>query len=228
MIDSIFRDPGIPDGEKCVYTIGIADRTPTIDLVSVTGRDSDGYRSIIRAGSGDGDFTITVEQRFQRAGDRLLAADYRAETRSGTEIVSREEAQFLGTSHLQIGDGVAPFPIDLMPLAGGMTLLRGLEFAEGAEADIPLWLAFSIHIPLNAVVEHRTVVDVPAGTFESWQLRLRPRLAGLNSILEKMLSGFLPPAVVHIEAAPPHRMVRFEFPTGPMPWDPRGLMELVI
>ncbi|MET7771711.1 hypothetical protein [Nocardia sp. NPDC005366] len=227
MIDTIFRDPGIPDGEKSVYTVGVADQPPTLDLVSVIGHDGDGYRSIVQAGSGDGTFTITVEQRFQRAGDRIRAANYRAETRSGATVVSREEADFLGTSHLQFGGGVAPFPTDLMPLAGGLTLLRGLDFTEGVEEDIALWLAFSVHIPLSAKVEQRTVVDVPAGRIDCWQIRLRPRLSGLNSVLEKMLGGFLPPAVAHVEAAPPHRVVRFGFPTGPMPWDPRGLMELV-
>lgn len=226
MIDTIFRDPGIPDGEKSVYTVRIADGPSTLDLVSTIGHDQDGYRSIVQVGPGAGNFTITVEQRFQRAGDRLLAAEYRAETRSGTRVVSREEADFLGTAHLQFGGGIAPFPADLMPLAGGLTLLRGLDFAEGAEEHIPLWLAFSVHIPLSAKVEQRTLVEVPAGPIDCWQVRLRPRLSGLNVLLEKMLSGFLPPAVAHFEANAPHRMVRFSFPTGPMPWDPRGLMEL--
>ncbi|MET8654561.1 hypothetical protein [Nocardia aurea] len=227
MIDTLFRDPGIPDGEKCVYTVAVAQGPPALDLVGVIDHDGHGYRSTIRAGSGDGDFTITVEQRFQRTGDRLRAATYRAETRSGATVVSREEANFLGTAHLQIGDGVAPFPADLMPLAGGLTLLRGLEFIEGAEENIALWLAFSVHIPLSTKVEQRTVVEVPAGRIDCWQIRLRPRLSGLNSLLEKMLGGFLPPVVAHVEAAPPHRLIRVDFPTGPMPWDPRGSMELV-
>ncbi|GAA5057438.1 hypothetical protein [Nocardia callitridis] len=227
MSDTVFRDPGIPDGEKSVYAVSIADQRPTLDLVSVIGHDRDGYRSIIEAGSGDGNFSITIEQRFERAGDRLLAASYRAETRSRATVVSREEANFLGTAHLQIGEGVAPFPTDLMPLAGGITLLRGLDLVAGAEANIAMWLAFSVHIPLDVKVEHRGVIEVPAGGIDCWQIRLRPRLSGLNNMLAKVLSGFLPPAVVHIEDAAPHRLVRFAFPTGPMPWDPRGQMELV-
>ncbi|WP_157101204.1 hypothetical protein [Nocardia shimofusensis] len=227
MIDTIFRDPGIPDGEKCVYAVSVADGPPALDLTSVIGHDGDSYRSILQAGSGDGHFALTVEQRFQRVDDRLRAATYRAETRSGATVVSREEADFLGTTHLQIGDGIAAFPEDLMPLAGGLTLLRGLDFAEGVEENIPLWLAFSVHVPISAKVEQCTVVEVPAGAIDCWQVRLRPRLTGLNSMLEKMLGGLLPPAVAHIEAAAPHRMVRLGFPTGPMPWDPRGVMELV-
>ncbi|GAB2657159.1 hypothetical protein [Nocardia goodfellowii] len=227
MRDTIFRDPVIPDGEKSVYAVSIADQAPAFDLVSVIGHDGPDYRSIVHAGAVTGEFTITVEQRFQRAGDRLRVAGYRAETRSGTRVVSREEADFLGTEHVQIGVGVGPFPVDLMPLAGGLTLLRGLDFTEGAETEIALWLAFSVHIPVSAKIEQRTVIEVPAGRFDCWQVRLRPRLSGLNPMLEKLLSGFLPPAVVHVEAAAPHRMVRLGFPTGPMPWNPRGLMELV-
>jgi len=227
MSDSIFRDPGIHDGEKSVYAVSVADQPAAVDVVSVIGHDSDGYRSIIEAGSGDGNFAITVEQRFRSMDGRLQTVSYRAETRSGTTVVSREEANFLGATHLQIGDGLAPFPADLMPLAGGLTLLRGLDFAEGAEKNIALWLAFSVHIPVSAKIEHCTVVDVPAGSIDCWQIRLRPRLSGLNAMLEKMLSGFLPPAVVHMEVAAPHRMIRLAFPTGPMPWDSRGQMELV-
>lgn len=227
MNDTIFRDPGIPDGEKCVYTVGVADGPPGLELSSVIGHDGDSYRSIIQVGSADGHFALTVEQRFRRAGDRIRAAAYRAETLSGAAVVSREEANFLGTDHLQIGQGITAFPDDLMPLAGGLTLLRGLDFTEGVEEHIPLWLAFSVHVPLSAKIEQRTVVDVPAGAIDCWQVRLRPRLTGLNSMLEKMLGGLLPPAVAHLEAAAPHRVVRFGFPTGPMPWDPRGVMELV-
>ncbi|MFC9894866.1 hypothetical protein ACFVMC_14360 [Nocardia sp. NPDC127579] len=227
MNDSVFRDPGIPDGEKCVYTVSVADEPPGLDIVSVIGHDDADYLSIVQAGSGDGAFAITVEQRFQRAGEHLRAASYRAETRSGGTVVSREQALFLGTTHLQIGDGIAPFPAELMPLAGGLTLLRGLELTEGAETDIALWLAFSVHIPLTARVEKRTVVEVPAGQIDCWQIRLRPRLSGLSVMIEKVLGSFLPAGVAHIEADRPHRLVRFGFPTGPRPWDPRGLMELV-
>jgi hypothetical protein len=226
-VHSAFRDPGIPDGEKSVYIATIADRAPKLDLVSVVAHDGDGYRSIVEAGLGNGNFAMTIEQRFLRSGDRLRAEHYRAETRSGATVVSREEANFLDTVHLQFGGGIAPFPADVMPLAGGLTLLRGLNFAEGAEECVDLWLAFSVHIPLGAKVEQRTVVEVPAGRIGCWQVRLRPRLSGLNMMLEKVLAGFLPPAVAHFDAAPPHRLVRLGFPTGPMPWDPRGLLELV-
>ncbi|MQY26004.1 hypothetical protein [Nocardia aurantia] len=225
MSNTVFRDPGIPDGEKSVYTVSIGDQPPALDVVSVTGHDARGYTSVVQLIAGE--FTVTVEQRFQRTADRLRATHYRAETRSGATLVSREEANFLGTPHLQIGTGIAPFPTDLMPLAAGLTLLRGLDLTEGAETNIALWLAFSVHIPVNAKVERDTVIETPLGPIDCRQVRLRPRLSGLHTMLEKMLTGFLPPVVVHLEATPPHRMIRCAFPTGPMPWDPRGVLELV-
>ncbi|UAK30402.1 hypothetical protein K8O92_21020 [Nocardia asteroides] len=226
-MDNAFRDPGIPDREKSVYTVTIADRPSKLDVVSVVAHDGDGYRSTLEAGLGHGIFAMTIEQRFQRSGDRLQAEHYRAETRTGTTVVSREEANFLDTVHLRFGGGIAPFPANVMPLAAGLTLLRGLDFTEGAEECVDLWLAFSVHVPLGAKVEQRTVVEVPAGRVSSWQVRLRPRLSGLNTMVEKVVGGFLPPAVAHFETAAPHRLVRLGFPTGPMPWDPRGVMELV-
>ncbi|MFF0490021.1 hypothetical protein ACWDSJ_11240 [Nocardia sp. NPDC003482] len=222
-----FRDPGIPDGEKSVYTVTVAERPPKLDLISVVGHDGDGYRSIVEVSLGHGNFAMTVEQRFQRAGGLLRAENYRAETRSGTTVVSREEANFLGTAHLQFGGGLAPFPDNVMPLLGGLTLLRGLDFTEGAEELVDLWLAFSVSIPFAVKVEHTAEIDVPAGCRTGWQVRLRPRFTGLNMLMEKVIGGFLPPSVAHFEADPPHRLVRLSFPTGPMPWDPRGLLELV-
>ncbi|MEU8898742.1 hypothetical protein [Nocardia sp. NPDC048505] len=227
MSESSFRDPGIPDGEKSVYVCGLVDQPPGFDLVSVTHHDGDGYRSLVQVTPSYGSFAITVEQLFQRAGGQLRAATYRAETVSGATVVSREEAAFLGTTHLQIGGGLAPFPTGLVPLAGVLTLLRGLDLTEGATAELNLWLAFSVHIPVTAKVEQCVPVGVPAGLIECWPIRLRPRLAGMNPMFEKILGGFLPPAVVYIEAAPPHRTVRVGFPTGPLPGDPRALLELV-
>ncbi|MGK8488933.1 hypothetical protein [Nocardia asiatica] len=55
-----FRDPGIPDGEKSVYTVTVADRPPKLDLISVVTHDGDGYRSILEAGLGPRHFAMTM------------------------------------------------------------------------------------------------------------------------------------------------------------------------
>ncbi|WP_280381978.1 hypothetical protein [Nocardia wallacei] len=222
-----FRDPGIPDGEKSVYAVGIADRPQRHELTSVVARETGGYRSTTEAYVGAENLALTIEQRFQRTGEWLRAQDYLAETRSGDTVVSREEAHFVDTTHLRLGGDIEPFPPNVMPLLGGMTLLRGLDFTEGATESLELWLAFSLHWPLTARVDKQLVVEVPAGSFTCWQVLLRPGFAHVNSLLDKMIGGLLPPSVAHFEAAPPHRLVRFGFPTQPMPSAPRGLIELV-
>ncbi|WP_327099423.1 hypothetical protein OIE68_11845 [Nocardia vinacea] len=222
-----FRDPGIPDGEKSVYTVGIADQPHRFEVTSVVAHEDGGYRSTVEMRPGDGDPTIRIEQRFQRVDGWLRAEDYRAETRSGNTVVSREDAHFVDTTHLQFGSGISPFPSNIMPLIGGLTLLRGLDFSEGAVESLDLWLAFSVHWPLAARVAKQTTIDVPAGRLSSWPVHLRPGFAHVNSFLDKVIGGLIPSSIAHFDAAPPHRLVRFSFPTEAMPSDPRGLMELV-
>ncbi|MFX0578209.1 hypothetical protein [Nocardia nepalensis] len=222
-----FRDPGIPDGEKSVYTVGAVDQPHRFEVTSVVAHDDDGYHSTVEARPGDGNPTIRIEQRFRRIDGWLRAEDYRAETRSGGSVVSREEAHFVDTTHFQFGSGIAPFPSNVMPLIGGLTLLRGLDFTEGAVASLDLWLAFSVHWPLASRVDKRTMVDVPAGRMISWPVHLRPAFAHVNTMLDKVIGGFIPSSVAHFEAAPPHRLVRFSFPTEANSSNPRGLMELV-
>ncbi|WP_459958719.1 hypothetical protein [Nocardia sp. IFM 10818] len=225
-MNGTFRDPGIDDGEKSVYRIGIADRSQRFLVGHTVGHDGDRYVSVLTAGVGES-FEITVEQRFLRAGGHLRAESYRARTRSGDVVVSREEAYFLGTRHLQFGGAIEPFPANVMPLIGGLTLLRGLEFRKGAKAEFDVWLAFSVHWPLRTRVEKLTAVAVPPGRIDCWQVRVRPSFAHVNTVLDTVIAGFLPPFVAHFAAQAPHRLVRFGFPTGPMPWNPRGVLELV-
>ncbi|PXX71339.1 hypothetical protein DFR70_101761 [Nocardia tenerifensis] len=221
-----FRDPVIPDGEKSVYLVGVADEPPAFEVTSVVTRAAHDYYSTVEVRAADGDPTITVEQRFSRVDGWLRAADYRAETRSRQTVVSREEAHFLDTTHLQFGSGVGPFPPNVMPFIGGLTLLRGLDFAEGTEIPLDLWLAFSVHWPVTARVQKQAVVDVPAGRAATWPVHLRPGFAHVNSLLDKMIGGFIPSSFAHFDVEPPHRLVRFDFPTEPGS-APRGVMELV-
>ncbi|MFB8275221.1 hypothetical protein [Nocardia colli] len=221
-----FRDPVIPDGEKSVYAVGVPEQAQAFELTSVMTRAERDYHSTVELRAGDGNPTITIEQRFSRVGGWLRAADYRAETRSQNTVVSREEAHFLDTTHLQFGSGVGPFPPNVVPFAGGLTLLRGLDFAEGVEISLDLWLAFSVHWPVTARVLKRTTVDVPAGRLPSWPVHLRPGFAHVNSLLDKMIGGFIPSAIAYFETEPPHRLVQFSFPTEPTT-APRGQMELV-
>lgn len=228
---TVFRDPWIPDGEKSVYSIRPADQPQGFEMTNLIVREPGGYLSTVEAriggaGRGGTDLSMTIEQRFKRAGERLRAEHYRAETRSGSTVVSREEATFLHTTHLQLGAGPAPFPLNIMPIAGGLTLLRGLDFTEGHVEQIDVWLAFSVHWPLIAKIEKRLTVEVPAGSVPCWQVRLRPGFAQVNMLLDKVIGGILPPFIAHFEEAPPHRLVRMSFPTQLALSGQRALMEL--
>ncbi|MEU6558601.1 hypothetical protein [Nocardia nova] len=223
---TLFRDPGIPDGEKCRYTVVTDGRSSGFELTSVVTHENGGYRTQLEASSRDGELELTIDQRFGRVDGFLRAEDYRAETRSRGLVVSREEAHFVDTVHLPIGGAPAPFPTDIMPIAGGLTLLRGLDLTEGSIQSIDTWLAFSVHWPLVARADKSSTVEVGAGEIECRQVRLRPSFSQVNTLLDKMIGGLLPPFVAHIEQAPPHRLVRLSFPTELALSAPRSVIEL--
>ena len=220
-----FLDPGISDGEKSVYALRVEGNDGATEITSLIEHEDDTYVSSIMASTGT-DFAFFVEQTFHRRGATMSAHRYKAETRSAGEVVSREEGNFSNTKHIQFGGNVAEFPRNVMPLVGGLTLMRGLDFRKGAKQTVHVWLAFSICWPLEVKVEKKTRVDVPAGAFDVWQVRVRPSFGHISGLLDKVVSGFLPPFIAHFETSQAHRMVRFSFPSGPMPWNPRGVLEL--
>lgn len=220
-----FRDPGIADGEKSVYSVRVGEGSQGTELVSLIEHDADSYLSSVETGSADS-FSVKVEQRIRRAAGKMEIDSYKAETLFEDRLVSREEGYFAGTQHLQFGGELKPYPKGVMPLIGGLTLLRGLDFQRGAKSKLDLWLGFSICWPLEAKVEKRTRVDIAGGSFDAWQVRIRPGFSHINSLLDKVIAGFLPPFVAHFEAGGSHRLVRFSFPSGPLPWNPRGVLEL--
>ncbi|WP_067680175.1 hypothetical protein [Nocardia miyunensis] len=189
---TVFRDPGIPDGERTACTVLVEDRPGRLDLTGVITRERDGYASVIEARAEAGDFEMTVHQRFRRFEQGLHAESYCAESRSGGVVVSREEGRFLGVAHLQFGGMITPFQANVMPLLGGLILLRGLDFTEGAEESVDLWLAYSVHLPLSARIEQCANIDVPAGRIRCRQVRLRPRLPQLNMMADKVIGAMLP------------------------------------
>ncbi|WP_258196590.1 hypothetical protein [Nocardia farcinica] len=174
----------------------------------------------------NGGFEVSVTQRFRRAAGAVTAESYCCESRDSGKLVSREEGRFHGTRHIQFGGALQPFPSKTMPLLGAATLLRGMEFRKGAKTKVDLWLAFSVHWPAEAKVEKRTLIDVPVGRVEAWEVRIRPSFAHINGLLDKMIQGLLPPFIAHFDAAAGHRLLRFSFPTGPLPWHPRGLLAI--
>lgn len=220
----LFRDPGIAHGEEMHYRASAGGAATTTDIQTRIEHDGDG-RYLHFANVDQDGLRIAIEQSFTRDDGFLRAEHYRMETRSDGKVVSREEGYFQETRHVQFGGDVGPFPRDVLPLVGGMVGLRGLEFRRGAKRTVNLWLAFSVHWPIEVKVERSERVRIPAGEFEAWRVKVRPSFAQISGILDRLVGGLLPDFTLHFDTADGHRMLRFEFPTGPMPWNPKGLLE---
>ena len=90
---------------------------------------------------------------------------------------------------------------------------------------MPIWLANTVFWEISLHVEKHETVTVPAGTFDAWRVRARPSFEQIGTALDRLVGALLPPFVLHFEAQPTHRFLRFEFPTGPFRWNPRGVIE---
>ena len=66
---------------------------------------------------------------------------------------------------------------------------------------------------------------MPAGNIDAWKVRVRPSLEEVSAQLDRLVQPLIPPINLHFQADPPHRLLRFEFPTGPFPWNPTGVIE---
>jgi hypothetical protein len=226
-VDGAFRDPDIPDGERTAYRGVIGGETVGTGEITVHHASENGhelYRQELAADA-PGDNAYRLEATFRRARGNIHAETYRLETRQGGDHVATEEGRFRQVKPLHWGGEARAYPRDLVPLLGCAIALRGLEFAPGEERSLSVWLANSVYWEVSAVVQKRETVSVPAGDVEAWPVRLRPSLEQVNASLDKLVGSFLPPIVTHFAAEPPHRLVRFAFPTGPFPWSPAGLVE---
>jgi hypothetical protein len=171
-----------------------------------------------------GEMAYTLEfEALRRRG--LLADRYRLTTRHADRAVAVEEGWFREVSVLGWGGEVERYPSDVAPLLGCALMLRGLEFERGADRSFALWLANTVHWEIYVRVERRERVTVPAGTIDAWRVRARPSFHMVGRALDRLVGALLPPFVLHFDAEPPHRFLRFAFPTGPFPWNPRGLIE---
>lgn len=219
-----YRDPQIADGERSVYRLALAadaEATEVISTVTLDGEDT----YVLSMSVPHPLLNVAVEQRFARRDGHVTPISYLAETHSSGKLVSREEGYFDGTSHIQFGGKVLPYPRDVVPLLGGILALRGLDFSKGATLRFNVWLAFSVYWQLDLKVERRERITVPATTTEAWRVKIRPSFAQINGLLDRIVGGLLPDFTLHFEAADPHRLLRFSFPTGPFPWNPKGLVE---
>jgi hypothetical protein len=222
-----FRDPGIPDGETGRYRGSIdGDRvgggTLRIEHLGEGGERI--YRQHIEMTVRE-HMRYALEVDFLRAAGGLRARRYRLTTAHDDTPVSVEEGWFEGISALHWGGDLVPYPADITPLLGCAVALRGMDFARGERRSVPLWLANTVWWEIEVRVERRERISVPAGAFDAWRVRARPSFGQVAGALDRVIGMLLPPFVLHLETAEPHRFLRFEFPTGPFPWNPRGLIE---
>ena len=172
-----------------------------------------------------GEMAYALEFEALRRRGQLLADHYRLESRHGERAVAVEEGWFREVSVLGWGGQVDRYPGDVSPLLGCAVMLRGLEFERGAERSFALWLANTVYWEVALKVERRERITVPAGTFDTWRTRARPSFHMIGGALDRLVGMLLQPFVLHFDAEPPHRFLRFAFPTGPFPWNPRGIVE---
>ena len=222
-VDPPFSDPAIPDGERTSYRGTIAGESVGSGELRVEASE-DAYVARLETRILDG-FNQTIEMTFSRARGMVRAESYRAESRDGERPVSVEEGWFREVRGLHWGGELQPYPSNVTPLLGCALALRGLEFVKGERHHLALWLANSVWWEIALHVHRRERIDVPAGSFDAWRVTAHPQFEPIGAALNRVVQAVLPPFRLHFDAEPPHRLLRFSFPTGPFPWNPRGLIE---
>lgn len=186
----------------------------------------DGAREFVQEIEGEafGRLAGTVETRFRRRGGELLAASQASELRDREREVFRDSAAFRDVQVPQFGGEVMAYPREMVPAPALALALRVLPLADKARFLPRAWLTAIVHWPLDVRVEKRERVTVPAGSFESWRIRLRPSLLDVAQALDELSANVVPPVVAHV-TVDGQRLVRLAFPTGPGRADPPGLLE---
>ncbi len=223
MSDGPFADPEIPDGERTHYR-GLVDGHPAGEGWLAIEATAEAYveRAEIHLAEG---VSSVLELRFARRRGTVLAESYRLESFDGEKPVAREEGWFRNVRALGWGGEVRPYPRNLTPLLGCALALRGLEFEADTRHEFAAWLANTLTWELEAHVEHRETASVPAGELDAWLVQVRPRFEALGGTVDRLVGALIPPFRLHFGAEAPHRLLRFSFPTGPFPWNPRGVIE---
>lgn len=222
-IDPPFSDPRIPDGERTTYRGTISGREVGTGELAVDASD-DAYTARLETRILDG-FNQTIEIAFSRARGVVRAERYRAESRDGDSPVAVEEGWFRDVRGLHWGGELQPYPSNVTPLLGCAISLRGLEFVKGERHNLALWLANTVWWEIALHVHKRERIEVAGRDHDAWRVTAHPAFEPIGAALNRVVQAILPPFVLHFDADGSHRLLRFSFPTGPFPWNPRGLIE---
>ncbi|MDT4905846.1 MAG: hypothetical protein QOH52_3862 [Pseudonocardiales bacterium] len=221
-----YRDPNVPDGETTVYRLALASGGQHAEVTSRVEHDGPD-RYLLHMEVPHDELDVRAELAFARRDGLVTASSYQLEARNDGRLVSREEGYFEDTSHIQFGGKIAPYPKDLVPLLGGILALRGLDFSRGVSRRLNIWLAFSAYWQVDLKVEKRETISLPVGRIDAWRVKVRPSFAQISGLLDKIVGGLLPDFTLHFAVDDAHRMLRFTFPTGPFPWNPKGVVEAI-
>ena len=222
-MDGAFGDPGITAAERATYRGLIGDDEiggGTLFTEPIAGGVEQRIEMLVA-----GHARYVMRSRFAIRNGQLLCEDYALETFSGDTRIAREEGAFRDVQTLQWGGELKPYPRSTTPLLACATAIRGIDFEKGRKRSFAVWLANTLFWQVDLVVERRERVTVPAGEFDAWRVRVRPSFHELGRALDRIVATILPPFVIHMEGTSPHRFLRFSFPTGPFPWNPRGRIE---
>lgn len=219
-----FNDPGIPDGERVAYRGFVGDDEAGSGEITVAA-EPDFYRQSVNARiAGRAELHATTV--FRRRSGTIHAETHEMQTLDGdAPPVTVEQARFRGPKVVHWGAELESFPRDLTPLLGGALALRGLELENGARRSFSAWVVSGIYWQVDTKVEKREKIELPAGELEAWRVRLRPSFEQVDKALDSLMDGLVPPIVAHLEAEPPHRLLRLRFPSGPFKWNPPAVIE---
>lgn len=226
-MDEPFEDPDIPHGEATSYR-GLVGGREIGTGTMVVEQEGEGARGAYRqriSMAVEGELHYDLDLRFARINRTLVADSYHLETRGPEGPIAVEEGWFRDVRGLRWGGDLAPYTRSVTPLLGCALALRGFGFERGAHRRFELWLANTVTWEVEAHVERIERIGVPAGPAQAWRVRVRPSFEHVTKVLDRVIGLLLPPFILHFDAEPPHRMLRFEFPTGPFRWNPRGLIE---
>lgn len=222
-----FNDPEIPHGERTAYRGLIGGEEAGSGEVLVERAATDGrdlYRqSVIARVAGRAELRSATT--FRRRSGRIHAEAHEMQSFGDGEPVSEGQARFRGVKVLQWGGEMESYPRDLTPLLGCAVALRGLDFEQGAQRGLSVWLASSVYWQVATRVEKREKIALPVGELSAWRVRARPSFEQVDNALDRLIESLMPRVAGHFEAEPPHRLLRLEFPTGPFRWNPIGLIE---
>ena len=224
-MDGAFRDPGITAAERGVYRGTIGDEPAGEGTLTTEPVEGGLEQRIAMEVAGHARYAMWT--RFSIRSGQLLSEEYRLETFSGDRRIAREEGAFRDVKTLQWGGEVRSYPRSVTPLLASATALRGMDFEKGERRSFACWLGNTLYWQVDLHVERRQKVSLPAGEFDAWRVRVRPSFREVAGALDRVVGALLPPFVLHFEADAPHRFLRYSFPTGPFPWNPRGLIEAV-